>query len=74
MKADPSLITKALRRHINETVIVVLFLVFLQTVSAVQAETVLKKASFAPQWLPQAQFAGYMVALEKGSIGKLDWI
>ncbi len=26
----------------------------------------LKKASFAPQWIPQAQFAGYMVALDKG--------
>ena len=66
MKNDPRLITKALRRHINGTLIVVLSLIFLQTVSAVQAETVLKKASFVPQWLPQAQFAGYMVALEKG--------
>jgi NitT/TauT family transport system substrate-binding protein len=26
----------------------------------------LKKASFIPQWVPQAQFAGYYVALEKG--------
>ena len=32
----------------------------------VGAETTLKKASFAPQWIPQAQFAGYMVALDKG--------
>ncbi len=26
----------------------------------------LKKAVFIPQWVPQAQFAGYYVALEKG--------
>lgn len=26
----------------------------------------LKKVSLMPQWLPQAQFAGYMVALDKG--------
>lgn len=26
----------------------------------------LKKASLLPQWIPQAQFAGYMVALQKG--------
>ena len=30
------------------------------------AETTLKKASFIPQWRPQAQFAGYYVAYEKG--------
>jgi NitT/TauT family transport system substrate-binding protein len=30
------------------------------------AETALKKAAFIPQWLPQTQFAGYYVALEKG--------
>ena len=30
------------------------------------AETTLKKASFIPQWSPQAQFAGYYVAYEKG--------
>jgi NitT/TauT family transport system substrate-binding protein len=32
----------------------------------VGAEIALKKASFCPQWIPQAQFAGYMVALDKG--------
>jgi NitT/TauT family transport system substrate-binding protein len=26
----------------------------------------LKKASFIPQWVPQAQFAGYYIGLEKG--------
>ena len=30
------------------------------------AETTLKEASFIPQWRPQAQFAGYYVAYEKG--------
>jgi len=30
------------------------------------ADTPLKKASFIPQWSPQAQFAGYYVAYEKG--------
>ena len=29
-------------------------------------ETPLKKASFIPHWSPQAQFAGYYVAMEKG--------
>ncbi|MCK9554391.1 ABC transporter substrate-binding protein [bacterium] len=30
------------------------------------AETTFQKASFLPQWSPQAQFAGYYVAYEKG--------
>jgi NitT/TauT family transport system substrate-binding protein len=30
------------------------------------ASPALKKVSFAPQWLPQAQFAGFMVAKDKG--------
>jgi NitT/TauT family transport system substrate-binding protein len=30
------------------------------------AEKALKKATFIPQWSPQAQFAGYYVAYEKG--------
>ncbi len=29
-------------------------------------QTPIKKASFLPQWVPQAQFAGYYVALERG--------
>ena len=36
------------------------------SMSALYAETTLQKASFIPQWSPQAQFAGYYVALEKG--------
>jgi len=31
-----------------------------------RADESLKKASFIPLWLPQAQFAGYYMALEKG--------
>jgi len=34
--------------------------------SASAAERTLKKASFIPAWNPQAQFAGYYMALEKG--------
>lgn len=33
---------------------------------ALAAEPNLKKVSLLPHWIPQAQFAGYMVALEKG--------
>jgi NitT/TauT family transport system substrate-binding protein len=33
---------------------------------AASDESVLKKLSFVPQWVPQAQFAGYYVAYEKG--------
>jgi NitT/TauT family transport system substrate-binding protein len=43
---------------------ILLCLLFLPTVEA--AEKPLKKASFLPQWSPQAQFAGYYVAYEKG--------
>ncbi len=36
------------------------------TPMVVAAEVALKKATFIPQWVPQAQFAGYYVALERG--------
>ncbi|MCG6552022.1 MAG: ABC transporter substrate-binding protein [Candidatus Magnetominusculus sp. LBB02] len=41
-------------------------LVVLASAALVYGETGLKQASFVPQWLPQAQFAGYYVALDKG--------
>ena len=41
-----------------------LFLLFASGVSA--SEKALKKASLIPQWVPQAQFAGYYVAKERG--------
>ena len=43
-----------------------LILLFMVTVKAGAEERPLKKASFIPQWVPQAQFAGYYVALELG--------
>ena len=47
------------------------FLIFLALIGvaateAGSSENVLKKATFIPQWVPQAQFAGYYVALERG--------
>ena len=46
--------------------ILMLCLALFLGVSPLNAETVLKKASFLPHWSPQAQFAGYYVAYEKG--------
>jgi NitT/TauT family transport system substrate-binding protein len=43
---------------------ILLCILFLPVVEA--AEKPLKKASFLPQWSPQAQFAGYYVAYKKG--------
>lgn len=42
----------------------VLIILFFQ--SNIYAKTLLQKFSFIPQWSPQAQFAGYYVAYEKG--------
>ncbi|MBA4393855.1 MAG: ABC transporter substrate-binding protein [Desulfobacca sp.] len=45
----------------------IFFLLFLLTPLTLSAETgPLKKAVFIPHWSPQAQFAGYYVAYEKG--------
>lgn len=46
-------------------VLLPLLLAWLFLALPVQAET-LKKVTFLPQWFPQAQFAGYYVAWEKG--------
>jgi NitT/TauT family transport system substrate-binding protein len=43
----------------------ILFVV-VQTQTGTAQEIPLKPISLVPQWIPQAQFAGYMVALEKG--------
>ena len=53
--------------HSVQKVLLAVFvvLVFLPFQSA-KADTALKKVSLLPQWIPQAQFAGYMVAVEKG--------
>ncbi len=53
--------TKAIRR----TAAWVLLLMMFGTASGSHAAT-LTHASFIPLWLPQAQFAGYYVALERG--------
>jgi hypothetical protein len=66
MKAHLNAISEAVCKHISRTWIVVLLLLLVPSVSVVGAETTLKQVSLAPQWIPQAQFAGYMVALEKG--------
>jgi NitT/TauT family transport system substrate-binding protein len=66
MKALSSLITESACKHIRRTWAVVWLLLLIPPMSALGAETSLKKVSFAPQWIPQAQFAGYMVALDKG--------
>jgi NitT/TauT family transport system substrate-binding protein len=66
MKAHLSLVAKSACKHITKTWAVVWLLMLIQPLSALGAEITLKKVSLAPQWIPQAQFAGYMVALEKG--------
>jgi NitT/TauT family transport system substrate-binding protein len=42
------------------------FLFFLIATVYAAPETALKKVVFSPQWMPQAQFAGYYMAKEKG--------
>ncbi len=66
MKSYLRLLSKAAAKHICKTGIIVWVLLLLQPVVCLGTENGLKKASFCPQWIPQAQFAGYMVALEKG--------
>lgn len=44
----------------------ILLLLFSVAPSAADSEIAMKKASLMPLWSPQAQFAGYYVALEKG--------
>ncbi|MGH7799844.1 MAG: ABC transporter substrate-binding protein [Thermodesulfobacteriota bacterium] len=39
---------------------------FFKSISATAGESALKKVSLIPQWVPQAQFAGYYVAYELG--------
>jgi len=53
-------------KHKAISAILVIFLFFINPVYPVEPDTKLKKASFRPQWAPQAQFAGYYVALKKG--------
>lgn len=41
-------------------------ILFSFSMSVLYAEATLKNVSFIPQWSPQAQFAGYYIAFEKG--------
>jgi len=66
MKANLRLIMKSVGQRVLRTGIILSLVLCLCPLTDLRAETTLKKASLAPQWLPQAQFAGYMVALEKG--------
>ncbi|RZB30435.1 MAG: NitT/TauT family transport system substrate-binding protein [Desulfobacteraceae bacterium Eth-SRB1] len=47
-------------------IISVAFFVITICVAPVEGGDTLKKVSFIPQWVPQAQFAGYYIGLEKG--------
>ena len=48
-------------------IVLILFLTSIASVgSCFAGEPGLAKVSLVPQWIPQAQFAGYMMALEKG--------
>lgn len=54
----------ALSGHGRRALTIALALIFLIIPSIVSAE--LQSMTFMPHWLPQAQFAGYYVAVEKG--------
>ncbi|MDY6970850.1 MAG: ABC transporter substrate-binding protein [Thermodesulfobacteriota bacterium] len=49
----------------DTTIICAVLLLFIASESWAE-QTALKKVSFIPQWVPQAQFAGYYLAYEKG--------
>lgn len=51
-----------MRKNLAQVVLILILLTF----SDAMGETGLKKVSLLPQWAPQAQFAGYMAAAEKG--------
>jgi NitT/TauT family transport system substrate-binding protein len=52
------------------TAVLLLLVLGAMALPAAAAETPLKKVSFMPLWSPQAQFAGYYVALDKGIYAK----
>jgi len=52
------------RKHSKFIISAALFLIII-CVSPARSDA-LKKVSFIPQWVPQAQFAGYYIGLEKG--------
>ncbi len=52
------------KSHVTVTLTLLLFLIVTTVAATANAQE--KKASFIPHWSPQAQFAGYYVASEKG--------
>jgi NitT/TauT family transport system substrate-binding protein len=50
--------------HLPRCILIIFFILYGTILFAEEAD--LKKASFIPQWSPQAQFAGYYVAYERG--------
>lgn len=63
---SPSRVPAPMRAHGRPfTCVLALFLLLLPFAVGAQ-EPGLKKATFIPQWVPQAQFAGYYTALDKG--------
>ncbi len=63
-QTDRSRFTEALLERVCLTA--VLGLIVISLCSAAYGQSRLKDISFIPQWSPQAQFAGYYVAYEKG--------
>ena len=53
-------------RRTAGTWLIALAVAALPAYRGIAQETTLKKASYMPHWVPQAQFAGYYVAFEKG--------
>ena len=69
MKREKISISKA-REAVRRVGIVLSIILLLKASSATASEAPLKKVSFIPQWVPQAQFAGYYIAYEKGIFKK----
>lgn len=65
--SSPSLFQKSRQTMIKPRFFLIVAVFFLCIASQTcAAEGSLKKVSFIPQWVPQAQFAGYYMAYEKG--------
>jgi len=62
--------TRATVRKIGVTLAALVLFAVVTASAAAAAERTLKKATFIPLWSPQAQFAGYYTALDKGMYRK----
>jgi NitT/TauT family transport system substrate-binding protein len=65
-----AVLCKKLSRFCTNLVLLPLLLTISANTYSAEAATPLKPVSFMPLWSPQAQFAGYYVALEKGIYAK----